>query len=242
MAHLFFMCAKLICINRIHYWSDMMKITSILAQKKNCNRYDIYIDYKYAFSADFDEVIKYGLKEDIYFSEEEFKTIISEIQYKNALNTALRFLNVKSRTENEVRKKLSRNDYDNYVIDRVILRLKELGYLDDYHYTKLYIEDRMNLKPLGKKKLSIELKNKGVDPDIIEKVIDESSYDDLDTAIQLVKKRINRIDISQINKDDIEKLYNRLYRYLLYRGILYETAKKAINICINCDIENYTKD
>lgn len=208
-----------------------MKITSLLMQKKNDSRYNVYIDDNYCFSADYDDIVEFGLKVGSVFNQAELDELIFKLQYKKAMDRAFYMIDIKARTEYEIRKKLRESEYNDDVIEKVISRLKELNYLDDMQYSKLWVDNRMNLRPVGKRKLISELKTKGVEPYIIEQTIDNCKYDDLDTAIKLLKKKLCKTSLE--SDYDKQKVYNRLYRFLLYRGIDYDTARKALKLCLN---------
>lgn len=203
-----------------------MRITSLSAQEKNNLRYN----------ADYEDIVEFGIKAGVNICEEELEDLISRIQYKKAMGKALSMINIKVRSEQEVRKKLKEMDFQEGIIDKVTERLKELKYLDDHEFSRMWIEDRMKLKPVGRKMLIRDLKNKGVAPEVVDETINEFEINDLDTAVSLLKKKMGKAADAALNTDDRNKVYNRLYRYLLYRGMDYDTARKAISICLNCEI------
>lgn len=214
-----------------------MIITSIECQEKNKKRYDIFIDQKYSFSADYDEIVEFNIKVNAELTEDELEDILYRLQYKKALSKAFYILNIKSRTQQEIENKLKSLDFDQSIIAKVLERLKELGYLNDLDFSRQWIYTSMSIKPVGKRKLSASLRAKGVDQSVIDNAIESSGYNDLDTAIELVNKKLRTSGKGMETEEDKGKAFAKLYRYLLYRGIDYDTAKKAINSCINSHID-----
>jgi len=204
-----------------------MVITSITAQEKNSSRYNIYIDYSYSFSADYEDIIELGIKEGMVLDDAGFEHLITSCQYKKALNKAILFLSARARSEHEIKNKLMSLNYDAQIIEKVICRLKELKYIDDMEFAMAWIKERKKLKPQGTKRIIQELKNKGVNSEIIDDSLAMSQIDDLETAIAIVKKKMGKEKIVKGSKE-----YAKIYRHLIYRGINYNTAQKALNLVV----------
>lgn len=134
-----------------------MKIVSY--QKKKTNLYEITLSNNEKISLYDDVILKYELLLKKEIAEKQLKEII---EYNNKIEgyyIALKFLNNKLRTENEIRKKLQyfSKEAINYTIDR----LKEDGYLNNELYIKSYINDEVNLKLIGPNKILFDLKKLG---------------------------------------------------------------------------------
>jgi regulatory protein len=203
-----------------------MIITSITQQKGKDNRYNIYIDNSYSFSADYEDLLDFNIKENIYLDDSSLSELIYRCQFKKALNKSYRFLSNRPRSEFEIRKKLKEYCFDEHVVDEVIQKLKGYNYINDAEFSKLWIEEREKIKPSGKRKLADELKAKGIKTEIISSVL-EGHTDDMNTAEAVAAKKISTI---QGSIED-PRNYQRVYRYLIYRGFDYDTARKAIAKC-----------
>lgn len=201
-----------------------MVITSIEKQKHG-NRFNVFVDGLYCFSAECDELMQYNIKENDVYDTKELADLIYRCQYRKALDAGLRFLSSRPRSEQEIVSNLKRKSYDNNVISKVISRLKELNYVDDGEFSRMWIEERKRFKPTGKRKLIQELKNKGVEAHIIDGALEESQWDDLQTAIHILRKRLKGKTINPNDRKDMGKLY----RHLIYKGIGYDTAYEAVN-------------
>lgn len=87
--------------------------------------------------------------------------------YQRLLESSFRFLSYRPRSEKEVRdfllKKIAiRKISDQRIAERVLSRLRELGYVDDKKFTSWWLEARARRKPKGARLLTRELKAKGV--------------------------------------------------------------------------------
>jgi SOS response regulatory protein OraA/RecX len=83
------------------------------------------------------------------------------------LDAALRFLEVRSRSVAEVRRRLMSAGYRPELVEGAIERLLELGMLDDEVFARLWVESRDRARPRGEHALIIELRQKGIDATII---------------------------------------------------------------------------
>ncbi|QOX63274.1 regulatory protein RecX [Anoxybacterium hadale] len=87
-------------------------------------------------------------------------------------DTALLFLNRRDRSVHEVRQHLASRDFDREEIDVAIAELIELGYLDDFRYCENYLRYAMG-KGRGPGRVAAELKDKGLDPALIQEIVKE---------------------------------------------------------------------
>ena len=141
-------------------------------------------------------------------------------------NLALRFLSYRPRSEKEVRDKLKTKQVDSQVIEKIILKLREKKFIDDEEFAKGWIESRSRFKPRSARLIGIELKQKGIEKDLIDKLINDLSLtvSDLQSAKNLVEKKIGRF--KNLPKQEI---YQKLGRFLASKGFNWDTIKKSID-------------
>ncbi len=89
------------------------------------------------------------------------------------LEAAARFLEVRSRSMSEVRRRLSDAGYRTDLIDGAIARMLELGMLDDEAFARAWVESRDRSRPRGERVIRSELGLKGVDRTSIDLVLSE---------------------------------------------------------------------
>ena len=105
----------------------------------------------------------------------------------SAFNYAVKYLARYSVTTKRLRQKLYEKEYSKLVIDKVVAKLTELKYLDDYTFAENLVASKS--KKLGKHRLKAELKSKGVDNEIIEDVLNTLDSDDMfEVAMAVAEK------------------------------------------------------
>ena len=87
------------------------------------------------------------------------------------LEAAARFLEVRSRSVAEVRRRLTTNGYRADLVDGAITRMTELGMLDDDAFARAWVESRDRSRPRGERAIRVELGQKGVDRAVIDEVL-----------------------------------------------------------------------
>jgi regulatory protein len=91
------------------------------------------------------------------------------------LNAAARFLEVRSRSIDEVRRHLAAAGYPAALVDAAIARLMELGMLDDRAFARAWADSRDRARPRGAAVLRRELGLKGIDREVVTEVLAERS-------------------------------------------------------------------
>ena len=89
------------------------------------------------------------------------------------LAAALRFLEARSRSVAEVRRRLTGAGYRPSLVEGAVGRLTELGMLDDAAFAAQWVESRDRAHPRGERALLVELRQKGIDATIIEATLNE---------------------------------------------------------------------
>ena len=87
------------------------------------------------------------------------------------LEAAARFLEVRSRSVAEVRRRLTGAGYRSDLVQGAIERLLELGMLDDEAFARAWVESRDRARPRGERAIREELRLKGVERTSIDLVL-----------------------------------------------------------------------
>lgn len=199
------------------------KITCIKQNKTN-DKYSVFINNKFSFSITGTDILYYKLKENEEISDEKFNHITNNVVYNEARDKALRFLAYKARTYKEVLNKLNEEGYTDEIIYKVMDLLTSYSYIDDYKYTLSYIKYMLNSKSYGKIRIKYELKQKGIQDNIINKAFEELDFNEIDNILKLLNKKLkNGIDIDYKEK-------KRVFDYISRRGFTYEDINTAFTI------------
>jgi regulatory protein len=147
--------------------------------------------------------------------------------FEKFYNASLKYLSYRTRSEKEVRDKLRTKNIEPEIIEKIIAKLKEKRFINDEEFAKQWIENRNRFKPRSARLIAMELKQKGIDPEIIELAVNGQELgkeSDLDQAMKLVEKRIDRV--KGLPRQEI---YEKLGRYLASKGFNWDTIKKSID-------------
>lgn len=183
-----------------------MVVTLIEKQKKNKNKYNIFIDDEYAFSCYVEDFLEVGLKEGDILTSEQYNYYVNLFSLKQAQKDILKYLSYKMRTEYEVSKKLKENGYSDEIIKKLILKFKEYGYINDEIYAKLFIDEKKQML-YSKYRIINELKLKGINIDTISNLINEHYSSEYDILKKLIIKKYKFV-----TEENILKIKSYLYR------------------------------
>lgn len=205
----------------------MKEITKIEIQKRNKDRYSIYIDGEYSFGVYENTLIKYNLRKGMQIEEDFLEDVLRKEEQECANNYALRLINFKMRTKEEIKRRMREKEYSDEVIEKTIDYLLYLNYLDDEEYATRFIKDRSNLKNIGSERIKRELYQKGIDKEIIdkeiEKIIDED--EEYNKARELAIKKLN----TTYKNDDRSARYRKLGSFLQRRGYSMRVVMNLLN-------------
>lgn len=206
----------------------MQKITGIEPQKRK-GRYNIFLDGDFAFGADKETIYTFGLRKNDELTENKINEIKEYDEFNFGKKIAYRFLNYKPRTEKEIIKKLKEYKISVKSTEKIISALKDLKYIDDNQFAKLYLEEKLANNPKGKRLIAIKLAEKGINKEVIGNVIDSqyNEENEIKKAKELLQKYLKKVRA----KSETDKK-QKCFRYLLSKGFDYEIVKSA------CKIEN----
>ncbi len=207
------------------YIEDIMgEITDIKPQRRK-GRFNIYVDFEFACGLSENTIVEEGLKIGQPLTSKEIEELQIKDQYSQATDYALRFLSFRPRSEKEVKEKLKKKGFDEFVISKVILKLQDSEYLDDEEFAKMWVLDRKSVKPEGSYLLKKELQQKGVAKEIIEKVLAENftHKEEFNLALKVAQKK--KKTLKGLSRLEFEQ---KITAALARRGFRWEIIKKVL--------------
>jgi regulatory protein len=158
--------------------------------------------------------------------EPSARNLTPEERRARTFQRAAKLLAAKPRSVSELRERLLEGRYGSKsVVDEVIARLSEYGYLDDQQFAVSFASHKVKQKPTGRRRLERDLMMKKVDravaEDALDKVFAETPEDELiDLAIE---KRI-RLRGRPQNRDEAKSLFDHLLR----RGFAFDLVSDRV--------------
>lgn len=208
-----------------------MKITAITSQQKDKNRVNVMVDGTYRFSLDVFQVGELGIRLGKEYTEQELIDLEVESQFGKTYARALEYCFSRPHSAKEVRDYLYKKTRDTRtrtgevkkglsleITARVYTRLEEKGYIDDEKFTRYWVENRSIKKGASKRKLTAELRAKGVDKSFIERFLAETERSDDDELQKVIEKKRRRYADDQ-----------KFMQYLARQGFSYDDIKAALS-------------
>ena len=201
-------------------------ITSIKSQKKK-ERVNVYLDDKFGFGIDLENFVILGLKVDQEVTEIEIEKIVKKAEFQKTLDKLLRFANLRPRSEGEINNYLRRKKVHESKHSQLFDRLNHLELIDDEKFAKWWVEQRQAFRPKPKRILSNELRVKGINSEIIKKVVGEEEIDEEKMAKDLIEKRAYKWK----NFEGFE-LKQKMSQYLAQKGFTWEIVEKVVKLSV----------
>jgi regulatory protein len=133
---------------------------------------------------------------------------------ERTMNRAVKLLAAKPRPVEELRERLLEKLWtDEAIVDRVVEKLKEYGYLDDEKYAGDLALSKLRQKPQGKRRLKQALSQKKLSRENVETAL-QSAFEKMpetDLIEAAIEKRIRVKGIPQ-TREDVKKFYDHLLR------------------------------
>ena len=193
-------------------------ITALEIQKRDKDRISIYLDGEFAFGLPIVDAAR--LHKGQVLSEQEIARLRGIDDLSRALDQAVRLLARRPYSSAEILRHLGSKQVAEPVIEEVLAKLEQLGYVDDRAFAQYWIENRDQFGPRGPRALRYELHQKGVSDAIIQAALDK--MDPHDSAYRAAQAQVRRLrGLSQ------QEFRNRLGSFLARRGFDYDIVREV---------------
>lgn len=222
----------------------MPRISKISPQKTK-GRYNVFLGGKFAFGLDEDTLVSENLKVGQELSGFEVEKLEQLSDLGKLMSKALRFLEVRPRSEFEVRSYLKRKIWQNKTfeylrnseegkaaIESILNKLKSLNYLNDTDFARWWIEQRRGSRhPKGERLIRMELIQKGIPRKIVGDILTTTagkmspaqSPSEEESAFKTAQKKLKTYQ----NLPSWE-FKRKLGAYLARRGFGWEVIKSVL--------------
>lgn len=168
-------------------------VTAIEVQKHASTRYSIFLDEEFAFGIGRDLLLESGIAKGEYLDQDRLDAILARDATDRAVSAAMRALEQRMQTSKELRTRLQRKGFASETIDAALVKLAGYGYLNDERFAELWIENRLAHRPRGKRMLEQELRQKGIDRQIVDETVSSMEIDDHTAALELATKKLRSV-------------------------------------------------
>ena len=201
-------------------------ITKITQQKKDSERYNIFLDEKYAFSVHETVLVKFGLTKGMPLEDWSIDEMVYEDEISKAFNRALHYLGFRMRSEFEVKQKLIETGYGEAVVLEAIVKLRKLGFLNDETFSEALLQTQKRNSSRGPRAIKQELEKKGIGKELQEKVLESYSEEE---QVKIAKKLAEKATATASNRlTPPRQLQQKIQNALLRKGYSFDIIKQAL--------------
>ena len=179
----------------------------------------VYLDGEYAFGLA--KIVAAWLKVGQEISKENIEELTAKDNEEIALQKAVKLLSYRPRSEDEVRKNLKKQKFQEEVIEKVIDRMARGGLVNDVNFAELWVENRSEFRPRGSRLLRMELRKKGIPDDVIENATKDLNEDEL--AFRAARKQARKY-----KKLEWQEFRKKMNGFLARRGFDYGIISNVI--------------
>jgi regulatory protein len=152
--------------------------------------------------------------------------------YQYAVGALGRQMRTVAELKRLLRKRVEQDEYGDTLMELVIRRLKDQGYLNDAKYAAAYSSYRRDNEKFGRRRVITDLKAKGVHGEVIDKAI-ASAYEDVNEEKQ-ARAYLKR---KRLQKPNDQKQAARIFRQLMRAGF---GSKTIFTILKKWDVDEET--
>ncbi len=185
----------------------------IKSKAGNGNKIHVYIDNEYVLTVYDDYWHRNGFKDGETITEEELASLKEEAGFRLAYEKGLDLLSRRSYSKKELYQKLKLK-YGDSASERAIEKLLYFGYLNDEEYARIYLKYLYETKKYDIKRISMELKLKGIDREIIENVTKTLDNEPITRIIEMLSTKFtNGFKDEKTKKRFVAKLQRMGYSW-----------------------------
>jgi regulatory protein len=218
--------------------SERSSITAIEPQVKNRNRVSVFVDGEFALGMHAEVAAAAGLRVGQAVSVPDLQALARAEEVRRARDSALVFLGYRARSRQEVRRRLLQKSYDPDIVEEVIQALARGGLIDDAEFSESWVRARTGARPMGRTRIAAELRQKGVEPEVIRQALEPLDQDaELDRALA-----VGRQKVEQLRGEDSRTARRKLGSLLMRRGFNWEVTARVLDILLRDDEESPAAD
>lgn len=155
----------------------------------------------------YNEVRRLGFHEKDEVGQQEFEELNKLLLHRAKLKAML-LLKYQDRTRKELKDRLMRAEFPEFITEGAIAYVESFGYINDEEYVRRYMEYKAGTK--SRIQIKMDLRKKGIGTEILERIFDEYEYEEDDVLEEQVQKRIRQK--GSVTKENFQKYYGYFAR------------------------------
>ncbi len=177
-------------------------------------------------------VFKYSVFGGARFDPERWLGILREAWVHECYRKILGMISRRPHTEKELRLKLFQKGYDREVVDQALAKAAELGLLDDGHFARLFVEEKLLGGRYGRRRIEAELRRRGVEWELIQAAFEQfakvhGENAEWENILTAAKRKWQSL---VPREKDLRKRRHKLLAFLANRGYDAELCFRVVDI------------
>jgi regulatory protein len=199
-------------------------IVTAVVRRPRRRQVDVFVDGEFALALGRELAAERDVRPGRTLSRAELSALGAEQARRGALESALRLLSYRPRSERELRIRLARKGFAGGVVRRTLDRLRELGYVNDAEFARFFAETQQASRPRAQRIVRAELRWRGVPQPLADEAT--AGIEDGEAAYRAASRRVRALrDL------DYARFRERLGGFLTRRGFSYGVARTTIDRC-----------
>lgn len=171
-----------------------MIITALKPQRNRRQRFNLFVDDKFVCALDAEQIVKHKLYVNSPLTSEQIAQLRQTDEFSRWYNQTLLLLSRRPRSRQEILQYLKRKHVGEDLAEQIMEKLVQRKLIDDTAFAKWFIEQRHTFRPKGKMLLKLELRQKGIAPEVVNAVIAETgeTTDEITLALEVMRKKLRQ--------------------------------------------------
>ncbi|PKR76953.1 recombination regulator RecX [Halalkalibacillus sediminis] len=205
-----------------------MIISRITKQKKNQNRYNIFVkknnEEAFASGVHEDILIRFALRKGMELNDEELQSIQQQDAIYKYYTLTLNFLSYRMRAKSEIITYLQDKEAEEEEIAHVLKKLEDEKLIDDEAFAEAYTRTKMNTSSKGPNVIRRELMEKKIPQNYIDEALAGYSKEiEVEKLTSLLEKKM-----SSNNRKSFNQQLNQAKQSMLQKGFNMDSIQLAI--------------
>lgn len=201
-----------------------MPVITAIKPQKNKPRASVFLDGKFRFGIDLENLVKFGLRVEQELTEKDIENIVKVAEIGKTFPKLLKFATIRPRSMKEIYNWFWRREIGEDAQKKLLTKLQRVIKTDDEEFAKWWVTQRLSFNPRSKKALAVELMQKGVNKNIIKNILEEVEVDELKMVKELAEKKLR-----SLCRYDEETRNKKLIAFLQRKGFSWGVISKVIS-------------
>ena len=174
-----------------------MKITDIRPRRKALSA--VFIDGEFAVNLDTQVLLENHVNIGLELDDEQLHELIERSNERRAKEKALWLISYRSHSKKELRDKIRRT-CDTDAAEKAVMRMEELGLVNDRDYAERYAQTLIFHKHMSKRGAAMELRRKGIDRELAAEMLDTIDVDEREQIAAIIERKYPHMEDEKISR------------------------------------------